>query len=78
MQKIPFGSTMSYQEVAQAAGSPRAARAVGGACNRNPFPLLVPCHRVIQANGKIGGFALDLEIKRRLLEFEQISGSFQF
>ncbi len=71
MQKIPFGSTLSYSELAQASGHPRAARAAGTACKRNPFPLFIPCHRVIQGNGKLGGFALGLEIKRRLLEFEK-------
>ncbi len=71
MQQIPFGSTMSYKELAAFVGNPKAARAIGNACNRNPFPLLVPCHRIVQSNGKIGGFASDLEIKRRLLEFEK-------
>jgi len=68
--KIPFGNTRSYGEIAAKCGQPKAARAIGNACHRNPFPLLIPCHRVIQSNGKLGGFALDLEIKRRLLEFE--------
>ncbi len=70
LQRIPFGQTMSYTALANLAGHPKAARAVGNACHHNPFPLLIPCHRVILANGKIGGFALDLEIKKRLLEFE--------
>lgn len=70
LSEIPFGHTVSYQELATLCGSPRGARAVGNACGRNPFPLFIPCHRVIQHNGKLGGFALDLEIKKRLLEFE--------
>ncbi len=70
LQEIPFGQTISYGDLALLAGSPRGARAVGNACNRNPFPLLVPCHRVVHKNGSMGGFAYDLEIKRRLLEFE--------
>jgi len=67
---IPLGKTQSYGELAQNIGHPNAQRAVGGACHRNPYPLLIPCHRVIQANKKIGGFGSDLEIKRRLLRFE--------
>lgn len=67
---IPFGETRSYQEVAKAIGNPKAVRAVGSACGRNPFPLLVPCHRVVGSSG-IGGFSLDLRIKKMLLAFEQ-------
>lgn len=67
---IPFGSTISYGELAQKAGSPKAYRAVGNACNRNPFPLFTPCHRVIASGKKIGGFAMDLNIKKALLSFE--------
>lgn len=70
MKKIDFGETKSYQELAKQCGRPAAARAVGGACGRNPFPLFFPCHRIIRANHSLGGFALDLEIKRRLLQFE--------
>ena len=70
LQKIPFGKTASYGEVAALCGQPKAARAVGNSCHTNPFPLLIPCHRVIRSSGDIGGFAMDLEIKRRLLEFE--------
>lgn len=68
--KIPFGQTVSYKELAELCGCPRGARAVGNACGRNPFPLFVPCHRVIHSDGHIGGFAGGSEIKRRLLEFE--------
>ncbi len=70
MQQIPFGQTVSYGELAQFCGRPKAARAIGGACHYNPFPLFIPCHRVLQADGSLGGFAFSLEIKRRLLEFE--------
>jgi O-6-methylguanine DNA methyltransferase len=71
LQKVPFGETISYGKLAELAGYPKAARAVGGACHRNPLPFFIPCHRVIQADGKLGGYALDLEIKRRLLEWER-------
>jgi methylated-DNA-[protein]-cysteine S-methyltransferase len=67
---IPFGSTLSYGQLADLIGNPKAQRAVGGACNKNPYPLLLPCHRVIQAGNKLGGFAFDLEVKKKLLEFE--------
>lgn len=72
LQRVGFGQTVSYQSLGQRAGFKNHARAVGQAVHRNPCPLLIPCHRVIQANGSIGGFALDLEIKRRLLEFERM------
>ncbi len=69
---IPFGTTMSYQSLAGHLKTPRAARAVGTACGRNPFPLFIPCHRVIKSDGSLGGFAVNIEIKRRLLVFESI------
>ena len=66
---IPCGQTRTYAEMARAVGSPRGARAIGGACGRNPFPLLLPCHRVVAAGG-IGGFSAGLEFKKKLLGFE--------
>jgi O-6-methylguanine DNA methyltransferase len=74
LSEIPFGETISYRDLACKIGRPEASRAVGQACNRNPMPLLIPCHRVIRSNGSIGGFALDLEIKKRLLAFEKDQG----
>ncbi|MBS0606950.1 MAG: MGMT family protein [Verrucomicrobia bacterium] len=68
--KIPFGQVASYGEVAQKIGNEKASRAVGSACGRNPFPLIVPCHRVIAGDGSAGGFSLDFRIKRDLLAFE--------
>ncbi|MGB1697167.1 MAG: methylated-DNA--[protein]-cysteine S-methyltransferase [Thermoplasmatota archaeon] len=56
MQQIPFGKTVSYGDLALAAGSPGAARAVGQANRSNPFPIVVPCHRIISADGSIGGY----------------------
>ena len=73
LQKVPFGHTLSYKSLALASNNPKALRAIGGACHRNPFPLLIPCHRVIRSDGSLGGFALDLEIKKRLLHFEKKS-----
>jgi methylated-DNA-[protein]-cysteine S-methyltransferase len=68
---IPFGSTMTYGEQAAALGKPRSVRAVGGANGRNPLAIVVPCHRVIGANGQLTGYASGIERKRWLLEFEQ-------
>jgi len=70
--KVPFGKTISYGELAARAGSPRAARAVGSAMANNPIPILVPCHRVITSDGKLGGFGGGLDMKRWLLKHEGI------
>lgn len=74
-RRIPPGSVTSYGRLARAAGAPGAARAVGGAVGRNPFWLFVPCHRVIPADGSLGGYgrgAWSLELKRALLEREGV------
>lgn len=68
--KIPHGSLTSYKELAALAGSPRAARAVGNAMRRNPIPIVVPCHRVLHSDGRIGGYAGGLDMKRKLLALE--------
>jgi methylated-DNA-[protein]-cysteine S-methyltransferase len=70
LQQIPYGATRTYGAIATAIGNPRASRAVGMACNKNPLLLIVPCHRVVGANGKLVGFAYGTEAKRRLLELE--------
>jgi methylated-DNA-[protein]-cysteine S-methyltransferase len=67
---IPFGQTRSYAQVARSIGRPTASRAVGAANGRNPLPIVVPCHRVIGANGSLTGFAGGLEAKRLLLRLE--------
>ena len=72
LRKIGPGRTKSYGEIARAIGKPKAVRAVGGACGANPVPVLVPCHRVLAANGKIGGFSGGLDWKRDLLAREGI------
>ena len=73
LRKIRRGQTRSYGEIARAIGKPKAVRAVGGACGANPIPVLVPCHRVLAANGKIGGFSGGLNRKRELLAREGVS-----
>lgn len=69
--RIPYGETVSYGELARRVGSPRAARAVGQALGRNRVPLIVPCHRVIAADGGLGGFGGGLDRKRDLLALER-------
>lgn len=70
LTEIPFGKCKSYKEIALEIGSPRACRAVGNVCHRNPFILFIPCHRVIQQSGKLGGFAAGENLKKQLLDFE--------
>jgi methylated-DNA-[protein]-cysteine S-methyltransferase len=73
MCAIPFGETLSYGAIAKSLRSgPEAARAVGVACNRNPIPLVVPCHRVVGADGKLVGFGGGIPLKRALLDFESV------
>lgn len=69
LQRIPFGRTRSYGEVARQLGNPGLARAVGGANGRNPLPVIVPCHRVLASSG-LGGYSGGLALKRRLLQHE--------
>jgi O-6-methylguanine DNA methyltransferase len=75
MLKISAGKTKSYGEIASAIGNSKAVRAVGGACGANPVPVLVPCHRVLAANKKLGGFSGGLDWKRSLLKREGIKYS---
>lgn len=72
LRRIPAGHTLSYGEVAKAIGRPKAVRAVGGACGANPIPVLIPCHRVLAAGGKIGGFSGGMNWKRKLLARENV------
>lgn len=71
LTKIPYGETRSYQDVARAIGHPKAFRAVGNANGNNPIPLIIPCHRVIESNGGLGGFGHGLKVKKELLDFEK-------
>jgi len=73
LRKIACGQTKSYGEIARAIDKPKAVRAVGGACGANPIPVLVPCHRVLAANKKLGGFSGGLNWKRKLLAREGVS-----
>jgi methylated-DNA-[protein]-cysteine S-methyltransferase len=68
--KIPYGQMQTYGAIASALGDPGLARAVGTACNHNPVPVIVPCHRVVGAGGKMVGFGGGIDRKRRLLELE--------
>jgi len=74
LRRIPFGTTKSYAEIARAIGSPRACRAVGAANSKNPLPIVVPCHRVVGANGALTGFGGGLETKAKLLALETRAG----
>ncbi|MFE6777325.1 methylated-DNA--[protein]-cysteine S-methyltransferase [Streptomyces sp. NPDC057702] len=69
---VPYGSVVGYQDLAVRAGEPDAARAVGVAMGANPIPVVVPCHRVVESDGGIGGFGGGLEMKRTLLALEGV------
>lgn len=71
MREIPYGETRSYGQIARQIGSPKASRAVGQAANRNPLPIVIPCHRLIGSNGSLTGYAGGLETKQMLLELEK-------
>ena len=70
LRRVPSGATVSYQELARRLGNPKAARAVGQACGANPIPLIVPCHRVIAADGSLGGYSSGLPRKRWFLALQ--------
>ncbi len=72
---IPYGETWSYKKVAESIGNPKASRAVGMANNKNPIAIMIPCHRVIGANGKLVGYAGGLDLKEQLLELECLNKS---
>lgn len=71
LARVPYGETATYGGLAVRVGNPRAARAVGGALNRNPIPIVLPCHRVVGASGQLVGYAGGLERKRALLDLER-------
>lgn len=68
--KIPYGKTSSYKKIANEIGNSKAVRAVGTAVGKNPFLIIIPCHRIIKSDGSLGGFAYGSEIKRKLLKIE--------
>jgi len=70
LRQIPYGETISYKQLAQRIGKPRAVRAVGAANGANPIPIIIPCHRVIGNDGSLTGFGGGLPLKKRLLELE--------
>ena len=70
--KIPYGSTISYQELAKRVGNKKASRAVGNANGKNPIAIIIPCHRVISKDGTIGGYSGGIDIKRKLLKLEGV------
>ncbi len=70
MAEIPYGTTISYSELAARAGNPKAIRAAASACATNPIPLVIPCHRIVAKDGGLGGFAWGLPYKQSLLDLE--------
>ena len=66
ISKIPFGKTKTYKEIAVSIGKPNSARAVANACGKNPYPIDIPCHRVIRSDGNIGGYSGDGGIKKKM------------
>ena len=68
---IPYGETRTYKDIAQKISNPKALRAVGTAIGKNPFFIIIPCHRVIRSDGKMGGFAYGLGVKEKLLDLEK-------
>ena len=70
VSNIPYGTTKTYKEIAEAAGNSRAYRAVGMTLNKNPVPIIIPCHRVVGTSGKLTGYAGGLAIKQKLLQVE--------
>lgn len=71
LMKVPYGESMTYGEIARAIGSPKAARAVGNANNKNKLPIIIPCHRIIGSSGKLTGYAGGLDRKTWLINHEE-------
>ncbi len=69
--KIPIGEIRTYREIAKLAGKPKAYRAAANAVKKNPFPIFIPCHRVIKSNGDTGGYSLGKEMKKKLINLEK-------
>ncbi|MEK6693539.1 MAG: methylated-DNA--[protein]-cysteine S-methyltransferase [Nitrospirota bacterium] len=73
IKKIPYGKVVSYKDIAMKIGKPKAVRAVGSACGKNPLPIIIPCHRVIAKDKGLGGYSPGIKIKRKLLEIEGVN-----
>jgi methylated-DNA-[protein]-cysteine S-methyltransferase len=73
IDRIPYGKTRSYTEIARSAGNERAVRAAGTACGSNPIPIVVPCHRVLRSGGALGGYGGGLPMKEALLDLEGVN-----
>ena len=73
VSRIPFGKTVSYQDIAVQAGNPKAYRAAGTANAKNPIPIIIPCHRVLSSDGTLGGYGGGLDLKKRLLLHESLT-----
>lgn len=71
LEKIPYGATCTYKEIAERTGNGKAVRAAGSACGKNPIWIIVPCHRVVASNGRLTGYAGGVDMKRELLETEK-------
>lgn len=72
ISEIPYGKTTTYGEIAESLGNGKLARAVGTACGKNPIAIIIPCHRVLGSNGKLGGYSYGIEIKKKLLDLEGV------
>jgi methylated-DNA-[protein]-cysteine S-methyltransferase len=73
LEKIPYGETRSYKEIACAVNNPKSSIAVGQACHRNPIPIFIPCHRVIGSSGNITGYGGGIALKKKLLKIEGVA-----
>ncbi len=73
LYQIPYGQTTTYKDFAKIVGKERAHRAVGTMLGKNPYPLILPCHRVIRSNGTLGGFGFGCDLKQKMLDFEKLT-----
>lgn len=73
ISKIPYGKTITYSDISLKIGKPNAFRAVANACGKNPIPIIIPCHRVLQKGGGLGGYSGGIDIKKNLLKLEKIN-----
>ncbi len=74
LKTVPFGKIRTYKWIAEKINIPKACRAVGNANGKNPIPIIIPCHRIVCSNGKLGGFSSGIDIKKKLLALEKVKG----